>query len=188
MHPKLREDLLANGGRHATWKECLKFFAVNPGFHVITIYRAYSYLYAGGGLQRLLGRMLWLHVVRKYGCYISPLAKLGPGLELRHPVGVVIGDGVVTEPNVSIYQHVTLGQRGGQGLEQRDYPHLLTGVKVYAGACVLGGITVGENTIIGANAVVLHDIPANAVVVGVPGRPVGAPLRPDNITQLPPAA
>ena len=171
MLTTLKHDLLANGARKATKKEFLKFFLINPGFHVMVMYRLYHHLYAKGGAQRMLGRMMWLHVVRKYGCFISPLANLGPGLELRHPTGIVIGDGVTTGANTSIFQNVTLGQRGG--VEQgAGYPQLQAGVKVYAGACVLGGIKVGKNAIIGANAVVLKDVPAKAVMVGIPAQPV----------------
>jgi serine acetyltransferase len=80
-----------------------------------------------------------------------------------HPVGIVIGDGAVIGRNVRIYQNVTLGltQNGVGG-----YPTIEDDVSIYAGAVVIGGITVGAGSVIGANAIVSRDVPAGSVVVG----------------------
>ena len=111
--------------------------------------------------------MAWLKLVRKHGCYMSPLAKIGNGLRLPHPVGIVIGDNVVVGENVTIYQHVTIG-RGGSG--DVRYPVIENDVTIYAGAVILGAITIGRGSVIGANAVVTKDVPPGCVAKGVPAR------------------
>jgi serine O-acetyltransferase len=105
------------------------------------------------------------------GAEIHPSARIGPGLRLAHPNGVVIGAGVVIDENVVIYQQVSLGGRrtGATGLEER-YPHIGANCIIYAGAKVIGPVHVGAGAQVGANAVVLADVPAGAVAVGVPAR------------------
>ncbi len=161
----IKADFLANGAKDASWKTAFKFFWVHPGFAAALYYRIYASWYPRGGWRRVVARILWLRVIRTTGCHIGPLAKIGPGLELRHPTGIVIGDGAVIGKNVSIYQNVTIGIRG-----EGEYPVIGDNVKIYAGACILGRVRIGDNAVIGANAVVLADVPDNAVAVGVPAR------------------
>lgn len=82
-------------------------------------------------------------------------------------MGVVIGEGVVVEDDVCIYQNVTLGSHGKKGCPS-GYPHIHRGAKIFAGAVLIGKIDVGENAIIGANSVVLSDVPPDSIAVGVP--------------------
>jgi len=168
MDETTKADLSAHGAKTNTRKEALKFFWVHPGFWTVCLYRLYARLYPGKGIKRIIARLLWLRVTRKTSCYISPLAQIGAGLELRHPAAIVIGDGVKIGRNVSIYQNVTLGQRGSK--TTKSYPTIDDGVTIYAGACILGNIHIGKNAVIGANAVVLDDVPADSVSVGIPAR------------------
>ncbi len=111
----------------------------------------------------------WLSQVSRFftGIEIHPAAQIGDGLFIDHGMGVVIGETSVIGKNVTLYQGVTLG---GTGKEKgKRHPNIGDDVVVGAGAKVLGNITVGENSYIGANAVVLKDVPPNATVVGVPG-------------------
>jgi serine O-acetyltransferase len=102
------------------------------------------------------------------GIEIHPGAAIGEGLFIDHGMGVVIGETSVVGNNVTLYQGVTLG---GTGKEKgKRHPNIGDNVVVGTGAKVLGNITIGENSYIGANAVVLRDAPANSTVVGVPGR------------------
>lgn len=102
------------------------------------------------------------------GIEIHPGATIGRGLFIDHGMGVVIGETAIIGNNVTLFQGVTLG---GTGKEKgKRHPTLGDNVVVGAGAKVLGSFTIGDNVRIGANAVVVREVPANAVVVGVPGR------------------
>jgi cysteinyl-tRNA synthetase len=104
------------------------------------------------------------------GIEIHPSASIGPGFFIDHGTGVVIGETAEVGEDCLLYQGVTLG---GTGKEKgKRHPTLGRGVVVGAGAKVLGAISIGDYAKIGANAVVLKDVPANASVVGVPGRVV----------------
>ena len=106
--------------------------------------------------------------VRKTGIEIHPGATIGKGLFIDHGSGVIIGETAELGDNVTLYQGVTLG---GTGKEQgKRHPTLKDNVMVSAGAKVLGSFTIGENSKIGAGAVVLKEVPPNCTVVGVPGR------------------
>jgi len=111
-----------------------------------------------------------------YGIDISYQAELGPGIVIVHGVGLVIGSQTKIEGDCCLYQGVTLGDRGSEwvGSNRADgHPIVETGVMFGAGSKVLGPIRIGCNSIIGANAVVTHDVPPNSIVVGVPGRVIG---------------
>ena len=113
------------------------------------------------------------------GIEIHPKAKIGKNLFIDHGMGVVIGETSEIGDNVTIYHMVTLGgiSPSIDSSNQRDvkrHPTLKNNVVVGSGAQVLGPIVVGENAKIGANAVVTKDVSANAVMVGIPAKNVGA--------------
>lgn len=102
------------------------------------------------------------------GIEIHPGATIGNGLFIDHGMGVIIGETSVVGDNVTLFQGVTLG---GTGKERgKRHPNIGNNVVVGTGAKVLGNITIGDNSYVGANAVVIKDVPANSTVVGVPGR------------------
>ena len=104
------------------------------------------------------------------GIDIHPGAKLGPGLFIDHGMGLVIGETAELGSNVTLYQGVTLG---GTGKETgKRHPTIGDNVVVSSGAKILGSFTVGANSKIGSGSVVLHEVPPNSVVVGIPGRVV----------------
>ncbi|MCX5678367.1 MAG: serine O-acetyltransferase [Candidatus Omnitrophica bacterium] len=112
----------------------------------------------------------WLSQVGKFftGIEIHPGAEIGSGFFIDHGMGVVIGETTVIGDNVLLYQGVTLG---GTGLQKgKRHPTIGNNVVIGAGAKVLGNITIGDSSYIGANAVVIRDVPPNSTVVGVPGR------------------
>ena len=112
----------------------------------------------------------WLSQVGRFftGIEIHPGAAIGNGFFIDHGMGVVIGETTIIGENVTIYQGVTLG---GTGKEKgKRHPTIGNDVVIGTGAKVLGNITIGDNSYIGANAVVIKDVPANSTVVGVPGR------------------
>jgi serine O-acetyltransferase len=104
------------------------------------------------------------------GIEIHPGATIGPGFFIDHGMGVVIGETAEIGADVTMYHGVTLG---GTSLEKgKRHPTIGDRVVIGAGAKVLGAITIGEDSRIGANAVVVKSVPANSVVVGVPGQVV----------------
>lgn len=104
------------------------------------------------------------------GADIAWQASIGPGLALFHPTGVVIGPHVRIGANCAIQQGVTLGGRGGDDAKSEEFPTLGSDVSLGAGARVVGGVHVGDGAQIGANAVVVSDVPAHTVAVGVPAK------------------
>ena len=104
------------------------------------------------------------------GIEIHPGAKIGRRLFIDHGMGIVIGETCEIGNNVTIYQGVTLG---GTGKEKgKRHPTIKDNALIATGAKILGSITIGENSKVGGGSVVLKDVPANATVVGVPGRVV----------------
>ncbi len=139
-----------------------------PSFRVMLKYRRAHRLYEKGHF--FLARMISQRAARKTGIEIHPGAKIGRGLFIDHGSGVIIGETAVIGDNVTLYQGVTLG---GTGKETgKRHPTLKDNVMVSAGAKLLGSFTVGENSKIGAGAVVLQEVPPNCMVVGIPGRVV----------------
>jgi len=136
------------------------------GLHAVILYRIAKALRKINVpfLPRLLsqlGRLLT-------GIEIHPGADIGKGLFIDHGMGVVIGETSVIGDNVTLFQGVTLG---GTGKERgKRHPNIGNNVVIGTGAKILGNITVGDNSYIGANAVVIKDVPPNSTVVGVPGR------------------
>jgi serine O-acetyltransferase len=112
----------------------------------------------------------WLSQVGRFftGIEIHPGAQIGEDFFIDHGMGVVIGETTIIGNSVLLYQGVTLG---GTGLVKgKRHPTIGNNVVIGTGAKVLGNITIGDNSYVGANAVVIKDVPPNSTVVGVPGR------------------
>lgn len=109
-----------------------------------------------------LARLLSKRARRLTGIEIHPGAKIGRGLVIDHGMGVVIGETAVIEDDVLIYHGVTLG--GTSLSTDKRHPTVQSGVMIGAGAKILGDVTIGKGSKIGANAVVKHDIPPYATV------------------------
>ncbi|MFH2137642.1 MAG: serine O-acetyltransferase EpsC [Candidatus Omnitrophota bacterium] len=112
----------------------------------------------------------WLSQFNRWltGIEIHPCAQIGKGIFIDHGMGVVIGETTVIGENVTLYQGVTLG---GTGKEKgKRHPNIGNNVVIGAGAKILGNITIGDSSYVGANAVVIKDVPPHSTVVGVPGR------------------
>ena len=137
-----------------------------PCYKAMRMYRRAHRLWLSG--HTWTARWLSQRAARKTGIEIHPGATIGKGFFIDHGTGVVIGETCEIGDNVTLYQGVTLG---GTGKEQgKRHPTLEDGVMVSAGAKVLGSITIGKNSKIGAGAVVIKSVPENCTVVGVPGR------------------
>jgi serine O-acetyltransferase len=161
----IREDVATVMERDPAAKSRLEVFLCYPGLHAVWLYRINHQLWNHNFL--LLGR--WLSQVARFltGIEIHPGATVGRRLFIDHGLGVVIGETAVVGDDVTLYQGVTLG---GTSLERgKRHPTIEDNVVIGGGAKVLGNITVGRNSRIGAGSVVLRNVPENSTVVGVPG-------------------
>lgn len=140
-----------------------------PSLKAIIYHRISHWLYKMG--RFVLARIISQHARRVTGIEIHPGAKIGRRLFIDHGMGVVIGETAEIGDNVTIYHGVTLGGTGGDPNAKR-HPTVEDNVMIGAGAKILGPVTIGRNAKIGANAVVLDNIPPYATAVGVPARVV----------------
>lgn len=163
----LRHDILAQIEGTPTTGKALRVLILSLGFGVVLRYRLSAYVAHRLRLP-FLGKLIWSVSALLNGCFLSPRATIGPGLSLPHPIAIVIGDDVEIGQGVTIYQNVTIGRRDAHTSGQ--YPRIGDNVVIYAGACLVGAIRIGNNSVIGANAVVTCDVPDGAVAVGVPAR------------------
>jgi serine O-acetyltransferase len=143
-----------------------------PGVHAVLMHRVAHRLWKKG--WRFPARVLswWARVVTNVD--IHPGAQIGRRFFIDHGAGVVIGETAQIGDDVTLYHGVTLG--GTSWSPGRRHPTLGSGVLVGAGAKILGAITVGSNARVGANSVVIEDVPPGMTVVGIPGRIVRDPL------------
>jgi serine O-acetyltransferase len=140
-----------------------------PGFHATVAHRLVAHPLYRAGIP-ILPRFL-AHLARFLtGVEIHPGARIGKGFFIDHGMGVVIGETAEVGENVTLNQGVTLG--GTSLLRVKRHPTLENDVVVGADALVLGAITIGKGSRIGAGSVVVKDVPPNATVVGIPGRVV----------------
>ena len=143
------------------------------GLSAVFIYRLAQICHDSGSVGRQVAKILVRLNMFLNGCFIGVPSTIGAGLYLPHPVGVVIGsEGGVIGRNVIIHQNVTLGLiHPDSGIPEITLrPHIDDGAMVSAGAVVLGGIRIGKRSVVGANAVVLKDVPDDSIAVGIPAR------------------
>ena len=139
-----------------------------PGVKAIIYYRIAHRLHAKG--HYFLADWISKRARKKTGIEIHPAAKIGKGVFIDHGMGVVIGETTEIGDNCTIYQGVTLGGTGKD--KGKRHPTIGSNVTIGCGAKVLGPFTVGDNSKIASNAVVLNEIPPNSTCVGVPARVV----------------
>lgn len=166
MFKTLRNDVQSVFSRDPAARNWLEILLCYPGLHAIWGHRLSHWLWTHG--FKLVAR--WVsHVVRALtGIEIHPGATIGPRFFIDHGMGVVIGETAEVGADVTLYHGVTLG--GTSLAKGKRHPTLHDRIVVGAGAKILGAITIGEDSRIGANAVVVKSVPANSVVVGVPGQ------------------
>lgn len=138
-----------------------------PGVHALFWYRIAHYLALKN--HPLLAAKISNHCAKKTGISIAPLAKIGNRVFIDHGVGVVIGETAIIEDDVTILHGVTLGTRHSEDSGQR-HPHVKKGAYLGSNAQILGAITIGRDSKIGAGSVVLKDVPDQATAVGNPAR------------------
>lgn len=161
----LREDLEAARHGDPAARTMLEVALGYPGVHAIWAYRVAHRMWREPGL-RLAARLLSQATRAATGIEIHPGAQLGRRLFMDHGMGIVIGETAVVGDDVVLFHGATLG--GKSMRPGKRHPTLGDGVVVGAGAKILGPVWIGDGAQIGANAVVVKDVPAHATAVGVP--------------------
>src|SRR5205085_9716780 len=167
---ELRRDVVAARDRDPAARDVgqAEILATWPGIHALLAHRVAHALYGAG--VPLLPRLTSMLSRALTGIEIHPAARIGEGLFIDHGAGVVIGETAEIGDDVTLYQGVTLG---GTGFATgKRHPTVEDNVTIGSGAKLLGPITIGHGAKIGANSVVIHDVPPNSTVVGNPGHPV----------------
>lgn len=164
---RVREDLAAARRRDPAARNGLEVALLYPGLHAVWGHRIWHALWRRG--LRFLARAGSQVTRALTGIEIHPGARIGRRFFIDHGSGVVIGETSEIGDDVMLYHGVTLGGRTRDS--GKRHPTLLDGVAVGAGAKILGPITIGARTVIGANAVVTKDAPGDSVLVGVPAKP-----------------
>ena len=159
------EEIKATKQRDPAARTAFEILLLYPGLHAVIFYRVANFLWRKKLL--LFARALSQTARFLTGIEIHPGAKIGRGLFIDHGMGIVVGETTIIGNNVALFQGVTLG---GTGKETgKRHPTLGNDIVVGAGAKILGNIEIGSNSYIGANAVILRNVPSNSTVVGVPG-------------------
>ena len=177
MLSRLRSDIQCILDRDPAARSTWEVITCYPGLHAIWWHRPAHWFWTHN--LKWLGRFT-SHIGRWLtGIEIHPAAKIGAGFFVDHGAGVVIGETAEVGENVTLFHGVTLGATGNEKSHKR-HPTLGDNIFVGSGAKLLGPITVGSNSKIGANSVVLRDVPEGATVTGVRARVVklgGSPVR-----------
>jgi serine O-acetyltransferase len=167
---ELRRDIVAARDRDPAARGVgqAEILATWPGIHALLAHRVAHALYVAG--VPVLPRFISMLSRARTGIEIHPAARIGQGLFIDHGAGVVIGETAEIGDDVTLYQGVTLG---GTGFATgKRHPTVQDNVTIGSGAKLLGPITIGHGAKIGANSVVITDVPPNCTVVGNPGHPV----------------
>jgi serine O-acetyltransferase len=167
---EVREDLASAEARDPAARSVgrVEMLLTYAGVQALLSHRVSHALHSAG--VPLLPRLLAYVTTSMTGVEIHPAAQIGRGLFIDHGAGVVIGETAEVGDDVTIYQGVTLG---GTGFARgKRHPTVGNEVMIGAGSALLGPIVIGERSKIGANSVVIHDVPPNSTVVGNPGHPV----------------
>jgi serine O-acetyltransferase len=173
----LRADIRAAKENDPAARNKFEIFLTYSGVHALSAHRVANFFYRIR--WRLFARIISQWAKFRTGIEIHPAAKIEGGVFIDHGAGVVIGETAEVAAGCVLYQGVTLGGTGKQ--TGKRHPTLEKNCMVSAGAKVLGDIVLHEGAKVGAGAVVLKDVPANATVVGVPARVVRVKGQKENV-------
>ncbi len=168
LFQKMREDLQAAVNNDPAARNQLEVFLTYPGVHAVWAYRVAHTLWNKDDRLKLPARLLSQAMRGLTGIEIHPGAQLGRRLFIDHGMGVVIGETAEVGEDVIIFHGTTLG--GTSMNPGKRHPTVGNRVTIGSGAKVLGPITIGDDVWIGANAVVVKDVPSDNVAVGIPAK------------------
>ncbi|HVY55996.1 MAG TPA: serine O-acetyltransferase [Thermodesulfobacteriota bacterium] len=170
----IRADYRSVFERDPAARNALEVIVTYPGFHAVVSHRFAHYLWTRN--FKLTARLM-SNIARFFtGIEIHPGAVVGKGFFIDHGMGVVIGETSEIGEGVTIYHGVTLG--GTSFTKEKRHPTVGNNVTIGAGAKILGPLTIGDNSKVGANSVVIKDVPPNSTVVGIPGSVVSGEVFP----------
>lgn len=170
----IRADFRAVFERDPAARSTLEVIAAYPGFQAAVSHRITHYLW--GKNFKFTARVMSQFSRFFTGVEIHPGAVIGKGFFIDHGMGVVIGETSEIGENVTIYHGVTLG--GTSFTREKRHPTIGNNVTIGAGAKILGPLSIGDNSKVGANSVVIRDVPPNSTVVGIPGSVVSGDIFP----------
>ena len=163
---RVADDLDAAIARDPAARSRLDLALNSPGLHAIWAYRLGHRLWLRGGASRIVARLLMTVVRAVTGVEIHPAAVIGRRFFIDHGMGVVIGETAEVGDDVMLYHGVTLGGRSLKKVKR--HPTVGSRVTIGAGARILGPVYIGDDVQVGANSVVVKDIPAGAIATGIP--------------------
>ena len=163
---KFREDLSVVFQRDPAARNYFEILTTYPGVHALILHRLAHFLWS---IKLKLIARIFSHLARIFtGIEIHPGAQIGRRFFIDHGMGVVIGETSIIGDDCTLYHGVTLG--GTSWKKGKRHPTLKNNVVIGAGAKVLGPITLGNNSKVGSNAVVVTDIPNDSTAVGIPAK------------------
>lgn len=170
----LQRDLYLLCCQYPSRAKRIRVALTNRGFHAVLLYRLAHFCWR----RRIpLLPLLLTRVAQTFlAVDISPEARLGPGIVIVHGFGIVIGSATQIEGDCRIFHGVTFGDRGSEWIASKTpdgHPYVEKNCMFAAGAKVLGPITIGWNSVVGANAVVLSSLEPSSIAAGIPARVVG---------------
>lgn len=142
----------------------------NNSSKAIYFIRKSEYFYGKGFFSNLLSKYYSNKLGKMYGIFINPKNRIDVGLKLPHPNGIIIGEAVNIGKNCTIYQQVTIGSANIGDARKGLQPQLGDNVTVFSGSKIIGNITLEDNTVVGANAVLTKSTQNNGVYVGIPAK------------------
>lgn len=162
----ISEDLNIHSGKSFLKKILIIVF--NMPFRLVLNYRlGYFLATKRNALNNIIILILKKRQIKYTNCDISYHAKIGRRIKFPHPLSIVIGDKSIIGNDVMIWQEVTLGSHGKNNSSAK-YPIIGNNVKLFSGCKIIGGVKVNDNVTVGANAVVLKDVPSDHYTVGIP--------------------
>ena len=163
----IKEDFISHRRNAKGITSIIVTLAFSRGFHVLLSHRVQILFLKIPIVGKFLSRILWYITSFITSNHISIYAKIQGGVYIPHPTGIVIGKNVVIKKNVSIYQGVTLGKKSDLDI---SVPTVHENVYLGAGSKIIGNVVINKNAIVGANSVLLIDVPEGQIAVGIPAK------------------
>jgi serine O-acetyltransferase len=163
----IRRSLHPFGLTPLTWRRVLVQLLLSSELRLVVAFRLYSWL--DDHTPYPLAYIAYMVVRGHTGCDLALGAEIGPGLRIEHRSDIVIGSSAALGSDVDVYNGVTVGKR--RPPSEGEMPRIGSRVSLGTGAKVLGGITLGDDVVVAANAVVIDDVDPDTTVVGIPARP-----------------